>query len=199
MREETRHRQAFNAYVALGPNRSIDALHAEIAAVPRALGFRRVPGTRTLFRWSTELRWQERLTDLEREARLRDAEENVAALREMNHRHTQEGLTLQRKAIERFQTLDPADITPGEAIRALAEGVRLERLGRGEVTERTEIERRDDHDLGTFSIAELRALAELAAGRAAGDSTPQPPQPRRLDAGLSDDRREADGADAGPA
>jgi hypothetical protein len=65
-------------------------------------------------------------------------------------------------------------MTTADAIRALAEGARLERLARGEVTERTLLERSDDFDLSGFSIAELRVLAEIAAAGAAGDSPPEP-------------------------
>jgi hypothetical protein len=63
--------------------------------------------------------------------------------------------------------LPEADMSPAEAIRALAEGARLERLARGEVTERTSI-KGDDIDLTRFSLVELRALAELALSRAEG-------------------------------
>ena len=198
MRERTRHRVVFDAYVRQGPNRSLERLHAEIVVDPEAYGFTRPPALRTLYGWSAELHWQDRLADLEREARQRDAVEQLEALHEMNERHAREGLALQQKAVQRLQTLLDRELAPGEAIRALVEGVRLERLARGEVTERTQIER-DNLDLSTFSVAELRALAELAAGRAAGDRPPQPGQPARLDGGPPDDPRPPDGADPGDA
>ncbi len=199
MRESTRHRLAFDAYVDQGAQRSLEALQRLIAADPAAFGFKRAPSQRTVHRWSTALHWQDRLADLEREARQRDAEAQLQGLMEMNRRHAQEGMALQQKGIARLQAVAEDDLTPGEAIRAVTEGVRLERLGRGEVTDRSEIQERADHDLAGFSLAELRALARTAAARAGGDRPPQPRRSRRLDAGLPDDPGAADGTDAGPA
>jgi uncharacterized protein YoaH (UPF0181 family) len=174
MRENTRHRLAFNLYVSLGSGRSIELLKATIASEPSAYGFRRSPGLRSLYRWSTKLHWQDRLVDLEREARRQDAELLLQQLKEMNERQAKEGLILQQKAVTRIQGLRDNEMTTADAIRALAEGARLERLARGEVTERTLLERSDDFDLSGFSIAELRVLAEIAAAGAAGDSPPEP-------------------------
>ena len=182
MREDTRHRLAFGAYVEQGSERSLERLRDHIRGDPAAFGLKRAPSSRTLHRWSSAFHWQDRLADLEREARIRDAEAQIQALREMNERHTREGLALQQKAVEYLQTVHPERLSPGEAIRALVEGVRLERLARGEVTERTQIER-NDHDLSGFSIAELRALAGLAAERARGTGPAQPGQPPRLEPG----------------
>ena len=178
MREGTKHRLLFNLYVDLGPGRSLEALAAAIARNPDAAGLRRAPSLRSLYRWSAELRWQDRLADLEREARRRDAEQLLQSLREMNERQAREGMLLQQRAVQRLQALVDGELTPAESIRALAEGARLERLARGEVTDRTQIDRSQDVDLRSFSTAELRALAELALERTKGNSAPQPGEPR---------------------
>ena len=169
MRESTRHRLVFRAYVDMGAARTLEVLHVQLKADPERFGLHRAPGLRSLYRWSAELHWQDRLADLEREARRADAEAYVRALREMNERQAREGLVLQQKALQRIQALLAEDFSGSEAIRALVEGARLERLARGEVTERTQIERSNQIDLSTFSLAELRALAELAASRAGGN------------------------------
>lgn len=169
MRETTRHRLAFAAYVELGPSRTIETLEMQLRADPAAFGLSRAPGRRSLFRWSSELHWQDRLDDLEREARRQNAEAYLRSLKEMNERQAREGLVLQQKAVERIQALADNELTGSEAIRALVEGARLERLARGEVTDRPQIERTDDLDLSGFSIAELRALAEIAAHNSRGD------------------------------
>jgi uncharacterized protein YoaH (UPF0181 family) len=174
MRESTRQRLAFNLYVSLGSNRSLELLRATIAGDPVGHGFTRVPAMRSFFRWSAELRWQDRLADLEREARIQDAENLLQELKEMNQRQAREGLLLQQKAIAKLQTLLDEEMATSDAIRALAEGARLERLARGEVTERTMQERNDEIDLSGFSIAELRALAEIAAARASGNRQEEP-------------------------
>lgn len=169
MRETTRHRVIFAAYVDLGASRTLEALHRQIRADPGAYGLTRAPGLRSLYRWSTELHWQDRLDDLEREARRQDAETYLRSLQEMNERQAREGLVLQQKAVQRIQALADNELSGSEAIRALVEGARLERLARGEVTDRSQIERTDDLDLSGFSIAELRALAEIAANNSRGD------------------------------
>ena len=54
MREHTRHRLAFDAYVALGAQRSLERLRDAIGADPASHGFPRPPGLRTLYRWSAK-------------------------------------------------------------------------------------------------------------------------------------------------
>jgi hypothetical protein len=196
MRETTRQRLAFNLYVELGPGRSLEALHAELARDPSPLGAKRAPGLRSLYRWSASFHWQDRIADLEREARRRDGETLLTALREMNRRQAAEGLRLQSRAMERLESLDLNAISATETIRALVEGARLERLASGEVTDRAGIEKGEEIDLIGFSIAELRALAEIALSHAKGDRQPHG-KPRGLEPGLPPDQGPTDGADPG--
>ena len=184
MRESTKQRLAFNLYVELGARRSLEALQALLRDDPGLVGLKRGPSLRSLYRWSSQLHWQDRIYDMEKDARQRDAEALVQALREMNERQAREGLLLQQKAIQRFQQLADNELAPEAAIRALAEGARLERLARGDVTERTSIERHDEYDFSRFSMAELRALAELGLSSQRGDRKAQPEQSPRLGPGL---------------
>jgi uncharacterized protein YicC (UPF0701 family) len=174
MRETTRHRDGFNQYVALGAERSIERLRAAWKGRARA------PSLRTLYEWSRVFHWQDRILDMERAAREQDRQAHVEALQVMNERHRKEGLALQQRALERLGALAADDMSPTDAIRALTEGVRLERLAAGAPTEHVQQEGEVLHgqvDLRHFSNEELRRLAELAERRAAGTGEEEPEQP----------------------
>ena len=165
VREKTKHRLALDLYVRLGAERSLEALRRALQEDPSRIGLSRAPSKSTLETWSSAFHWQDRLLDLERRAAEWDREELLKALREMNERHAKEGLALQQKGVERLGTLTPEQLSASDAVRALVEGVRLERLARGEPTEhiRQEGEMVHGHvDLGRFTNEELRRLAELA-------------------------------------
>jgi hypothetical protein len=191
MRETTRHRLAFGAYVNLGSGRSLEILQAKLVADPASFGLSRAPGLRTLYRWSAALNWQDQLADLEREARRADAENYLRSLKDMNERQVSAALVLQQRSLQRIQSLAQDDLSVAEAIRGLVEGARLERLARGDVTDRTQVERSFENDLSGFSMAELRALAEVASIRARSDSPQGSGQPGGLDASLPPDQRPA--------
>lgn len=177
MREDTKHRAAFNLYWELGPRRSIEALHRALAADPAAHGFEVAPDLRTLYRWSSALSWQARLAALEREARTRDREAQIAAIDEMNARQAREALLLQQKVIEGLQARAPTDFTPDGLVRALWTAVKVERLARGEPTERSETVEGGDPRLERLSDAQLEQLVRAlerpdAAGRLDGLEPP---------------------------
>lgn len=154
MTETTRHRKAFAAYWEMGSTRSIERLHQELRRGGSA------PSLRTLYAWSSTYHWQDRLVRLERDARHAEDEARVAAVREMSERHAREALLLQQKGAEWLTTLDVEQVSAEAAIRAVAEGIRLERLVRGEVTQRTAIE--DDSRLEGISDEQLEALINLS-------------------------------------
>jgi hypothetical protein len=155
----------------MGASRSLEALLRQLRDAPSLVGLKRGPSRSTLSTWSSALRWQDRLLDLERQAGEQDRERQLKVLQEMNERHAKEGLALQQKGIERLGTLPPEQFSPSDAIRAINDGVRLERLARGEPTEhiRQEGDMLHAHiDLTNFTNEELRRLAELADRRTAG-------------------------------
>ena len=90
MRETTRHREAYAAYLALGAERSIERLHAELAAAGRT------PSLRTLYEWSRCFHWQDRLAAFEHRARAAAEEAELEAIREMHARQVTEALLLQQ-------------------------------------------------------------------------------------------------------
>ena len=97
MAEQTRHRLAFDHYVRLGAGRSLEALHAALCDDPSLIGLRKAPTRGTIDAWSSRFHWQDRLQDLERQARVCDDDEAlVASLKEMNARHGKEGVALQQ-------------------------------------------------------------------------------------------------------
>ncbi len=178
MAEHTRHRLAFDYYVQMGATRSLEALHAALLDDPLLIGLTKAPTPSTLDAWSSTFHWQDRLHDLERQARARDDQDLVHSLKEMNQRHAKEGVALQQKGIARLSSLAPEEISASDAIRAVAEGVRLERLAQGVATEHVRQEGTHLYgqvDLDGFSDEELRRLAALAGERAAGAGAPQPP------------------------
>ena len=177
MKEMTRHRLTFDLYVRLGADRSLEALHDALEDDPSLVGLKRAPSRSTLEAWSSAFHWQDRLLDLERQATEQDRDQQLRALREMAERHAKEGLALQQKGVERLQSLRPEELSPSDAVRALIEGVRLERLARGEPTDRIIQKGEDSHgaiDLRRFTNEELRRLAELAERRATGAGEEEP-------------------------
>ena len=158
MPESTRQRHAFDAYWELGGERSIERLYARLRSHGHG------PGLRTLYEWSSRYRWRDRITQLEQEARQADDHARVQALREMYDRHAKEALLLQQRGAEWLTTLGEERITFDGAIRAIVEGVRMERLARGEPTERTETkgDLTIDGRLTTISDEELDRLLDYA-------------------------------------
>ena len=159
MPEDTRQREAFDAYWALGAERSIELLRQSLAEQGES-----APGVRTLYSWSSRYRWRDRITQLEREAREAGDQAKVAALEEMYERQAKLGLLLQQTGAE-WLTQQTEEVSPEAAVRAVTEGAKLERLARGEPTERTALQGEVDvhEQFEEFSDDELRLLAQEGA------------------------------------
>ena len=166
MSETTRHRQAFERYWRLGATRSIERLRADLASEGAA------PTVRTLYEWSRRYHWQDRIVSQERAAREAEDEAHVAGLREMQARHVKEALLLQQKGTEWLLGLGPEAVSAEAAIRAIAEGMRLERLVQGEPTERTEVNGRTG--LEGFTDEQLAQLTDLMDRGVDGEPETQP-------------------------
>ena len=167
MPESARQRDAFDRYWRM-PNRSLERLHEEWAAAGDD-----APALRTLYEWSRRYHWQRRLGDLEAQALQAEDEARIAALREMRERQAKEALLLQRRGAEWLQDLDPEAVGPEHAIRALIEGSKLERIVRGDVSDRTEVRHESDPRLERFTDDELAELIELAERAVDRDAPPQ--------------------------
>ena len=164
MPETTRHRQAFDAYWRLGAERSIERLHAALAAAGKA------PTVRTLYEWSTRYRWQYQVADLERQARRAEKEVRIQALGDMYERQAKEGLLLQQRGTQWLAAMEGEDATADAAIRAVVEGARLERIAMGEPTDIQEVQDGQGNErLSELTDEEVDHLVELAEGDLGGE------------------------------
>ncbi len=168
MAESTRQREAFDVYWRLGGERTLRRLREQLAAAGRA------PALRTLAEGSRKYHWQHRLADLERQARAADDDARIRAIREMADRQAKQALLLQQKGTEWLTKFTREEATPEAAIRAVVEGAKLERLVRGEPTERTDQTSAIDQRLEALSDAELDRLLALAAPDLAGEGETEP-------------------------
>jgi len=131
----------FDIYLAMGPHRSLEKLHTTLANGGLKLTLN------TLKNYSSRYGWQSRLRAAEEMAQAQlDEERDAERLLSMNERQANYGELSQRLAGhylgEIFQRIreDPKSVrgSPTDITRLLAEGSRMERLARGEVTNRTE-------------------------------------------------------------
>ena len=91
-------------------------------------------------RWSKKHSWVERAQAYDDHMdvlRRNQAEEEI---QKMQKRHVTLSMALQQKAAEKIKDLNGKDMKVPEAIKALVEGAKLERLARGETTEKVEAE-----------------------------------------------------------
>ncbi len=118
--------EAFEYYMGLGSDRSYEAVASHYGGSKRAV---------------TDLarreRWQERLRNIEQEARQRSEARLVENLEQMNERHLKTLQVVQRKALEALKRMDLGSAM--EAVRALDICINKERLIRGEPSDRTEL------------------------------------------------------------
>ncbi len=114
---------AFDYYVALGPDRSYRAVAEHYDVTKRAVTKR-----------AASEGWAQRLEQIELAARERSDERLVETLEDMNVRHLKILKAVQGKALT---TLKGTPLSSGmDAVRALEMTIRQERLIRGEPTER---------------------------------------------------------------
>lgn len=115
---------AFFYYVGLGPGRSYQAVADRYQVTKRAV-----------VNLAVRERWQERVDELERQARQSANEKALETLEDMNERHLKMLKVVQSRALEALKnySLDSASA----ASRALESSIRQERVIRGEPGDRT--------------------------------------------------------------
>lgn len=118
--------EAFQFYVSLGAGRSYQAVADKYGVSKTAV-----------VNCAEKEQWQERLVNVEREARQRSDQRAIETIEAMNARHLKTMQVIQGKALEalRVISLDSAI----DAVRALDMSIRHERLIRGEPSERTAV------------------------------------------------------------
>ena len=154
----------------MGPSRSLRKLQSAIAAEPKAHGMKRAPSIRTLESWSTRFRWAAEIDRIEREAQAEEARQHIEHVKSYQSRLRQEGLLLQNKGVSWLASKEVEEVRVADAIRAIAEGFRLEALGLGEATERIAIEEDYGSVVTKLSDEELEGLLALLRPVAGSDS-----------------------------
>ena len=162
MKSTAKHSGAFERYWRMGAGRSIERLHAELESASEA------PTRRH--------HWQDRIVELERQAQRAEDDARVSAMREMYDRQAKEALLLQQKGTEWLAAMRPEGGTAEAAIRAVVEGARLERLARGEPSERQEVQGEVGVSarLASMSDDELDRLIKHAEGTLGREGEAEP-------------------------
>jgi hypothetical protein len=171
---------AFCVYRDLGPRRSLDEAsrlyHAQPARDedgPTTRPKRRASGV--VRQWAERWDWTSRALAWDHEVEQGKRKKQLEAIQEMAERHAREAMLLQNKAVERLRQLRPEELGPQDTLRYLIEAAKLERLARGEPTERVAEEHRFP-DVKELSDAELlRILANRPGPPAEGSRGAVPP------------------------
>lgn len=116
---------AFELYRDLGPN------ERSLVKVARQLG----KSVTLMERWSTRWSWKERVAAWDAEITRQKIAAQVKAAREMAERHAKVGLSLQKRGLELLHNLEPGSASWQDAVRLISEGVKIERVARGEPSE----------------------------------------------------------------
>ena len=164
---------AFCLYRDKGPRRSLDeasrAYHGQAADVEAAPDRRR-RASGQIRRWAERWNWSARAMAWDLEMDRVKQTQQLQAVKEMSERHIGEAMLLQNKAVERLCLLRPEELKPREMLDYLIQAAKLERLARGEPTERVA----EDHH---FTAVEELSDDELARIIASGRGLPPPGRP----------------------
>ena len=155
--------QAFCGYRDLGPGRCLDQAsrnyHQRRRAEADAQAGRQPRASGTIRRWAERWNWNVRAMAWDQELEQVKRKKQVEEVEEMAQRHAREALMLQNKAVERLRQLRPEELKPREALDYVVEAAKLERLSRGEPTERLAEEHRftDVKDLSDEELTRIVA------------------------------------------
>jgi len=161
--------EAFAMYRDMGSARSY-------AKTAQALG----KSKKLMDDWGREWYWQQRVAAWDSELDRQVREQTVQALKDMNERHIKQATAFQSKALMRLNQLNEKtinDLSPGDAIRFFEIATKVERLARGEATEKVkgevdhsgtvkhehdgEIDVNHKVDLSGLSLEELNQLEQI--------------------------------------
>jgi hypothetical protein len=168
LEESSKAYAAFAIYRDLGPRRSLDeasrAYHGPIPQVTNSSAARRRRGASGQIRtWAQRWNWSARARAWDEELERVKTSKQLAAIDEMAERHAKEALMLQNKAVERLRQLRPEELKPRETLDFLIEAAKLERLARGEPTERI-AEEHHFSDVKELSDDELASIVATGTG-----------------------------------
>lgn len=86
-------------------------------------------------RWSSANNWVERVHEYDKEMDRKAILENIKKRRDMVSRHAKTSMMFQQKIIQRMNSLQAHELSPGDLVRWLEIAVKIERLSLGESTE----------------------------------------------------------------
>lgn len=139
--EGKRANAALRDYAAMGAARSLRALLERYVQRATSLGATRPPTVlwRTICSWSQRQNWVARVdaydSDIQQQSRLAQ----IAAVADMNERHVNLARAMMGIVARRLLTLQPEDLSPADTVRWAEALSKLERLARGEATERVDV------------------------------------------------------------
>lgn len=125
---------------------------------------------------SARFHWVERCDAYDDYIRERLQAKREADILKMHDTHAAIGAQMLKKALAALLAINTDDMTPGDVARLVDVGVKVERLSRGESTEKREIggEVKTNHtetlDLSTLTPEELRRLAALGTNEGGEDA-----------------------------
>jgi folylpolyglutamate synthase/dihydropteroate synthase len=117
---------AFDAYFALGPTRSYEAIAQKFGVTKRAVTA-----------LAKRENWQERLAAIEKKARESVDQKAVETLEAMKERHLKVYQAVQRKSLDALKQIPITNAN--QLVRALAMALEGERVVRGDVSDRIDI------------------------------------------------------------
>lgn len=150
---------AFARYRDLGPGRSLARVAEDVSKVGQVWGKRKS----VLNRWSAVHGWVKRAAAWDAFLDRQRQEATVDAVREMAERHAKVAATMGAKVVERLRAIDPQTLSASDLARWFEIAVRIERLSRGLVTERTEATARVTLEDDERPLTREEMLARLAA------------------------------------
>lgn len=151
--------EAFAEYRDMGPERTLVLVAAKLRKSATLMG-----------RWSSVHEWAERTAAWDAHLDRQRQEATVDAVREMAERHAKVAATMGAKVVERLRAIDPQTLSASDLARWFEIAVRIERLSRGLVTERTEATARVTLEDEERPLTREEMLARLAAE----DDEPEP-------------------------
>ncbi len=161
-RQEGESSRAFEAFVVY---RDLPAKNRAYNLVVDALYTNAPWAVRTIQRWATAHGWEARVTAWENQLDRAKRDAQVDTVKLMTKRHLEQAMAMQAKGLAALNGISESQMTPADARLLITEGIKAERLARGQSTEKIErgesIEQ-PQPDLSDLSDEELTRMAELA-------------------------------------
>jgi hypothetical protein len=173
--------RAFGLYRDLGARRSLNETSRIYHSAPQESPERPREASGQIRLWANRWSWNARVEAWDQQLEQVKRSKLIEAVEEMADRHVKEAMMLQNKAVERLRQLRPEELKPREILDYLIEAAKLERLARGEPTERIAEEHRFPN-IKELTDEELAAIVargqELspASGRGTPEAQEGPPQ-----------------------